>query len=134
MKVIAVDLDQTLAHTLESLLKWHNDTYDTTLSVTDFTTNEYWKIWGGTREEYCMKIRQFYDSPYFDQIQPIQDFALETLKMLKKRNFTLVVVTSRQQFIANKTKKFIDKHYPGSTNTYTYIQLSSPIPASIRHI
>ncbi|KAI9487609.1 MAG: hypothetical protein EXX96DRAFT_553951 [Benjaminiella poitrasii] len=112
-KVIAVDLDQTLAHTLESLVDWHNDTYGTHLSVTDFNTYDYWKVWGGTREESYMKIRNFYDSEYFDQIQPIRDFALEGLKMLKRRHFSLVIITSRQQFIAEKTKRFVDKHYPG---------------------
>lgn len=115
-KVIAVDLDQTLAHTLESLAQWHNDTYDTEFTVTDFNTYEYWKIWGGTKEESCLKIRDFYDSVHFEQIEPIRDFALEALKMLKRRNFTLVIITSRQQFVAEKTKKFVDRHYPGNTN------------------
>ncbi|KAI7899624.1 uncharacterized protein BX663DRAFT_520763 [Cokeromyces recurvatus] len=112
-KVIAVDLDQTLAHTLESLVEWHNDTYSTQLSVTDFNTYDYWKIWGGTREESYVKIREFYESEYFDQIKPIRDFALESLKMLKKRHFSLVIITSRQQFIAERTKRFVDRHYPG---------------------
>jgi 5'(3')-deoxyribonucleotidase len=112
-KVIAVDLDQTLANTLEKLVEWHNDTFDTHFSVTDFNTTDYWKIWGGNQQETYMKIRDFYDSDYFNQIQPIQDFALEALKMLKSRHFTLVIITSRQQFIADKTKNFVDKHYPG---------------------
>ena len=112
-KTIAVDLDQTLARTLESLVEWHNDIYATDFNVTDFNTYEYWKVWGGTREESCMKIRDFYDSSYFDQIQPVQDFALEALKMLKRRHFTLVIITSRQQFVAEKTKRFVDRHYPG---------------------
>ncbi|CAO3641808.1 unnamed protein product [Cunninghamella echinulata] len=33
--------------------------------------------------------------------------------MLKRRKFHLVIITSRQQFIAEETKKFVDKHYPG---------------------
>jgi 5'(3')-deoxyribonucleotidase len=112
-KLIAVDLDQTLCHTLDSLVEWHNDTYCTNFSVTDFHTLDYWKVWGGTREETYRKIREFYDSSYFDRIKPVKDFALEALKMLKKRHFQLVIITSRQQFIAEKTKKFIDRHYPG---------------------
>lgn len=112
-KVIAVDLDQTLAHTLSSLCQWHNDTYFTQLDPTQFDTCDYWKIWGGTREESYLKIRDFYDSYHFDHIEPINDFALEALKMLKRRHFTLVIITSRQQFVAEKTKKFVDKHYPG---------------------
>ncbi|KAI8637177.1 hypothetical protein BD408DRAFT_425024 [Parasitella parasitica] len=122
-KVVAVDLDQTLAHTLESLVEWHNDTYDTYFNVADFTTYEYWKIWGGTREESCIKIRDFYDSIYFDRIEPIQDFALEALKMLKRRHFTLVIITSRQQFVAEKTKRFVDRHYPGIFDSIYFCNL-----------
>ncbi|GAA5805873.1 hypothetical protein EDC94DRAFT_624582 [Helicostylum pulchrum] len=112
-KLIAVDLDQTLAHTLESLVMWHNDCYGTQFCVTDFNTYDYWKVWGGTKEETLLKMRDFYNSYHFDQIEPIRDFALEALKMLKRRHFTLVIVTSRQQFVAEKTKRFVDKHYPG---------------------
>lgn len=117
-RVIGVDLDQTLAHTHESLAQWHNDMYGTDFTVTDFNSLDYWKIWGGTQEESCMKIRDFYDSAHFEQIEPIRDFALEALKMLKRRNFSLVIITSRQQFVAEKTKRFVDRHYPGNTNIF----------------
>ncbi|KAI7896477.1 uncharacterized protein EV154DRAFT_492425 [Mucor mucedo] len=123
-KIIGVDLDQTLAHTLESLTEWHNDSYGTQLKVTDFNSLDYWKIWGGTKEESCMKVREFYDSVHFEQIQPIRDFALEALKMLKRRNFTLVIITSRQQFVAEKTKRFVDRHYPGIFESIYFCNLN----------
>ncbi|KAI7881783.1 hypothetical protein K492DRAFT_230185 [Lichtheimia hyalospora FSU 10163] len=112
-KTVAVDLDQTLAHTLEAMIDWHNQIYHTSLTMADFDTHDYSRVWGGSHEEACLKVREFYDSPHFERIQPIHDFALETLKILKKRKFTLVIITSRQQFIAEDTKKFVDKHYPG---------------------
>ncbi|KAI8353997.1 hypothetical protein BD560DRAFT_408129 [Blakeslea trispora] len=133
-KVIAVDLDQTLAHTLESLVKWHNDTYCTNYSVADFNTYDYWKVWGGTREESCMKVREFYESEHFEQIEPIRDFALEALKMLKRRNFTLVIITSRQQFIASKTKKFVDKHYPGIFESIYFCNLDLSSAEQLEYI
>ncbi|KAG1143389.1 hypothetical protein G6F37_006882 [Rhizopus arrhizus] len=123
-KLIAVDLDQTLCDTLQNLVEWHNDTYHTQLKLTDFDTLDFWKIWGGTSEESCRKIREFYDSRHFDEIKPIKDFALEALKMLKKRGFQLVIVTSRQQFIAEKTKKFIDRHYPGIFESIYFCNLN----------
>ena len=112
-KTVAVDLDQTLAHTLEAMVLWHNQVYNTAYTFADFDTYDFHKVWGGTAEEACAKVRQFYQSPHFEQIQPIHDFALEALKMLKKRKFSLVIITSRQQFISEDTKKFVDKHYPG---------------------
>ncbi|ORX56737.1 hypothetical protein DM01DRAFT_1334298 [Hesseltinella vesiculosa] len=112
-KTIAVNLDGTLCHTLEALLHWHNETFHTHYELQDMTTADLWKVWGGSQEDACQKIRQFYQSDYFTNIRPINDFALEALKMLKKRKFHLVIITSRQQFIAEETKRFVDKHYPG---------------------
>ncbi|RUP43295.1 hypothetical protein BC936DRAFT_137366 [Jimgerdemannia flammicorona] len=112
-RVIAVDLDETLATTLASLVQFHNATYGTHLKESDFFTHNYWEVWGGTPEESYTKIRRFYESRYFLHIQPINEGALETLKMLKKRKFTLVIITSRQQFVAEQTKKFVDRHFPG---------------------
>ncbi|KAI7850745.1 hypothetical protein BDC45DRAFT_608634 [Circinella umbellata] len=112
-KTVAVNLDQTLAHTLEAMVLWHNQVYDTQLTVADFDTYEFHKVWGGSIQDSHAKVREFYESSHFEQIQPIHDFALEALKMLKKRKFTLVIITSRQQFIAEETKKFVDKHYSG---------------------
>ncbi|KAI9320177.1 hypothetical protein BX666DRAFT_1853163 [Dichotomocladium elegans] len=124
-KTIAVDLDQTLAHTLEAMIEWHNSVYDTCLTPADFDTHhDYHTIWGGSPEEARLKVREFYESSQFERIQPIHDFALEALKMLKKRKFTLVIITSRQQFIAEETKKFVDKHYPGIFDSIYFCNLN----------
>ncbi|KAG0173619.1 hypothetical protein DFQ28_011111 [Apophysomyces sp. BC1034] len=123
-KTVAVDLDQTLAHTLDALVSWHNDVYHTNYTVADFHTYNFCQVWGGSKEEACAKIRQFYDSDHFDQISPIHDFALEALKMLKKRRFNLVIITARQQFIAEATKKFVDRHYPGLFESIYFCNLN----------
>ncbi|RUS12641.1 hypothetical protein BC937DRAFT_87349, partial [Endogone sp. FLAS-F59071] len=112
-RIIAVNFDNTLTTTLSSLVQFHNAVYGTHLKESDFTSENYWEVWGGTPEETYAKTRLFYESKYFRQIQPVQDGTLETLKMLKKRKFTLVIITSRQQFIAEQTKKFVDRYFPG---------------------
>ncbi|KAF9123712.1 hypothetical protein BG015_005258 [Linnemannia schmuckeri] len=111
-KVIAVDLDEVLARTTLAIADFHNDTYGTTLTMDDFISYDYTKIWGGTREESIAKWRLFFDSPYFLKVEPVEG-SLETLKLLKARRFSLVIVTARQQFIADLTKKFVDRHFPG---------------------
>ncbi|KAG0061348.1 hypothetical protein BGZ89_011547 [Linnemannia elongata] len=111
-KVIAVDLDEVLARTTLAIADFHNDTYGTTLTMDDFISYDYTKIWGGTREESISKWRLFFDSPYFLKVEPVEG-SLETLKLLKARRFSLVIVTARQQFVADLTKKFVDRHFPG---------------------
>ncbi|KAG0315793.1 hypothetical protein BGZ97_007811 [Linnemannia gamsii] len=111
-KVIAVDLDEVLARTTLAIADFHNDTYGTTLTMDDFISYDYTKVWGGTREESIAKWRLFFDSPYFLKVEPVEG-SLETLKLLKARRFSLVIVTARQQFVADLTKKFVDRHFPG---------------------
>ncbi|KAF9908384.1 hypothetical protein EC991_009839 [Linnemannia zychae] len=111
-KVIAVDLDEVLARTTLAIADFHNDTYGTSLTMDDFISYDYTKIWGGTREESIAKWRLFFDSPYFLKVEPVEG-SLETLKLLKSRRFSLVIVTARQQFVADLTKKFVDRHFPG---------------------
>ncbi|KAF9411528.1 hypothetical protein BGZ94_001301 [Podila epigama] len=111
-KVIAVDLDEVLAKTTLAIADFHNDTYGTSLTMDDFISYDYTKIWGGTRAESIAKWRLFFDSPYFLKVEPVEG-SLETLKLLKSRLFSLVIVTARQQFVADLTKKFVDRHYPG---------------------
>ncbi|CAO3588952.1 unnamed protein product [Absidia cylindrospora] len=89
------------------MLTWHNHYHAPCTTDLD-TMARYWQD-----DECSSKIRTFYQSDEFDTMQPISDFALEALKMLKKRGFHLVIITSRQQFIAEETKRFVDKHYPG---------------------
>ncbi|KAI1315817.1 hypothetical protein EDD11_000312 [Mortierella claussenii] len=111
-KVIAVDLDEVLARTTLAIADFHNDTYGTCLTMDDFVSYDYTKVWGGTREESIAKWRLFFDSPYFLKVEPV-DGSLETLKLLKSRRYSLVIVTARQQFVADLTKKFVDRHFPG---------------------
>ncbi|KAG0353265.1 hypothetical protein BC939DRAFT_495028 [Gamsiella multidivaricata] len=111
-KVIAVDLDEVLARTSLAVAEFHNDTYGTSLTMDDFISYDYTQVWGGTREESIAKWRLFFDSPYFLKVEPVEG-SLETLKLLKSRRFSLVIVTARQQFVADLTKKFVDRHFPG---------------------
>ncbi|KAG0202905.1 hypothetical protein BGX28_004722 [Mortierella sp. GBA30] len=111
-KVIAVDLDEVLARTTLAIAEFHNDTYGTSLTMDDFVSYDYTKVWGGSREESIAKWRLFFDSPYFLKVEPVEG-SLETLKLLKSRRFSLVIVTARQQFVADLTKKFVDRHFPG---------------------
>ncbi|KAI8334610.1 hypothetical protein BC941DRAFT_472543 [Chlamydoabsidia padenii] len=148
-KIIAVELDQTLAPTLDTFVAWHNATYDTDLAISQIYYNnirDMTRLFGGTKEEGCTKLREFYDSTEFNDMMPLKDEtvdtfnghgnkrrrrnstvranhgqqrqkqrwgALEVLQSLKKRKWTLVIVTYRPQFTQTATQRFIDRYYPG---------------------
>jgi len=107
---IACDMDEVLCDFLGALIAWHNATYGTALSKSDFKSYTYNETWGGTLQEGVDKVHRFFDSKYFEQIEPLPG-AAQAMTALKKRA-NLVVVTSRQTVIAERTVAWLDKHFP----------------------
>ena len=123
--VLAVDIDEVLGAFLPALIRWHNDTHGTSLSLGDF--NSYWfcEVWGGTNEEATEKVHAFFETPYFlQQLEPIQGAAaaLETLSA----KFDMVVVTSRQHVIAEATMQWLEQHFPSSTSRFLLFAKTAP--------
>jgi len=108
---IAIDIDEVLARSVEMLIDWHNSTYSTSLEQSDFTSYQYWEVWGGSPEECVTKVREFYSSAHYDRIRPVEGAreALEALLPL----YRFVVVTSRQHVIADRTREWLDNFFPG---------------------
>ncbi|KAJ3096450.1 hypothetical protein HDU97_005887 [Phlyctochytrium planicorne] len=110
--VLAVDLDEVLSGTIQALVNFHNEHFNTTLEVKDFFSYNYEQVWGGTPAEAVDKIRLFYASDHFsDRMQPVPG-AIAALTALKQY-YSLVVVTSRQEVVHEATHSFITTHYPG---------------------
>ena len=81
--LIAIDLDEVLADTLTSLIKYHNNEYDTSFRRADFFSYSWWEVWGGTREESIEKFMQFSRTELFTSIQPILH-AISAIRELSK--------------------------------------------------
>ncbi|TPX34713.1 hypothetical protein SmJEL517_g02695 [Synchytrium microbalum] len=109
--VLAIDCDDVLLKTVEGLCQFHNEHYATSLVPADFSSYNYWEVWGGNREGATAKVRQWYQLASFANLDPVPG-ALEALQRLKEF-YDLVVVTSRQDFIRAATIANIQKHYPG---------------------
>lgn len=54
--IIAIDIDEVLAYFIPALLIYHNEHYETDLTVDSFYSYEFHKVWGGTKEECSMKV------------------------------------------------------------------------------
>ncbi|MBP9690505.1 hypothetical protein KBD81_00330 [Candidatus Woesebacteria bacterium] len=109
--IIAIDLDEILADTTSAVIRYHNDTFGTSYRIADFHSNEWWKVWGGTREQSVQKFFDFANTPYFHQVEPVIG-AREAVSELTK-NHTLHIVTSRQIVLEVQTKKWVDTNFPG---------------------
>lgn len=108
---IAVDLDEVLAELIDGVLPYHNAKHKTDFKKSDFNIYEYWKIWGGTRDEALQEVYDFYETADFHAIKPVAD-AINALRELKKKH-ELFIVTGRPDAIAEATERWIGKHFPG---------------------
>ena len=108
---IGVDFDQILCDFMTPLIEFHNDRYGTKLKLQDFFSYDFWKVWGGTRDEAIDKVYDFHGTKYFKEIKPIKDSQC-SLKKLKENN-ELFVITSKQDVFQEETRNWIECEFPG---------------------
>jgi deaminated glutathione amidase len=70
---------------------------------------EFHQVWGGSLEEGSIKVREFFESPEFEEISIIPDSITALRKLC--HDFTLHIVTARPNYAEAVTKKFISKYF-----------------------
>lgn len=113
-KLIGVDCDEVLAELIDSYLKFNQKEYGEFIEKKDILTYDLWKIFNIPREESYQRMNNFFNSYYFDEINPVE-FSSEITKTISK-NHDLIVVTSRPSFSKIKTKMFIKANFPNTFN------------------
>lgn len=106
---IGIDLDEVLADFLSALIKFHNEKNGTDFKREQFHSYKVHEIWGGTHNNTMEEIYEFYGTKYFEDIMPIPG-SIENIEVLSRNN-DLVVITSRQNDISQKTLNWIDKYF-----------------------
>jgi len=110
--ILAIDLDDTLAKFIPSLINFHNEAFSTELKLEDFYSYDFDEVWGGTKEETLDKMDKFFESDHFKNDMRPYPQAKRVLLQLKK-SFDLKIVTSRQHFLEEATKQWLEKYFPG---------------------
>lgn len=108
MKTIAVDIDDVLALSAKDFIAFTNQRWGTSLAVDDF--DEHWaKVWQVDHEEEQIRKKEFFASGIVKNYDHFPE-ALEVLKKLKK-NYELVILTSRIKLLSQDTRDWIDRNY-----------------------
>lgn len=106
---IAIDLDEVLVDFITPLYKWHNDNYGTNLTRDKFYSYNFWKVWGGSREDAIKKVHEFYKTPAFLDLKSV-DGAEYAVNLLAKEH-KLYVVTSRPLIVYDETIDIVTKRH-----------------------
>jgi uncharacterized HAD superfamily protein len=113
-ETIAVDIDDVLVPHAEKLLDWYNQKYGTNLTLAHNHSKDP-HPWGTeTVEEAIRRVHEYIHSDEMFKHQSLQE-SITALKKLKNR-YDLVIITGRDLIIEQKTKQWLDKHFPGIFN------------------
>jgi 5'(3')-deoxyribonucleotidase len=108
-KKVAIDLDDTLAATIEGTLAFASSRLGVDFSHGDITTVEYWANYGISDTEAIALVHD-YNLAGFPGLQPIED-AAETLRVFKRR-YDYYIVTAREEAVAAATHRWVDRFFP----------------------
>ena len=120
---IAIDIDDVIANLIRSLIIFHNYKYGTRLKKEDFFSCWYREVWGGTKEDEVRKLREFFETHYFDEILPTPG-SQKAMSYLINEGHKLSVVTGRIYSLTKKTEEWIEMYFPNvfseiyHTNSY----------------
>lgn len=108
--IIAVDIDDVLAASVEGFIAFSNEHYGTRLTVDDY--DEHWaRMWKVDMAETERRAKDYHTSGLVRTYRA-HDTAKDVLMSLQPR-FSLVAMTSRQIFLEKDTREWIIQHYAG---------------------
>jgi uncharacterized HAD superfamily protein len=107
--VIAVDIDDVLALSVDKFIEWSNSRFGTSISFDQYT--EDWSLlWNISQKETSSRVAQMYKEGLPSQYSRIGE-SVEVLDKLKP-NYELIVATARRKAEDTQTKDWIKEHYP----------------------
>ncbi len=109
-KIVAVDIDDVLSRTAQSIIDFGNHHWGHTNTLEDFT-EQLSQMWQVDIEEAHERWEKFMNSGIMEQFDVIPE-AKEVLEKLAG-GYTLIVVTSRRDVLLDITHKWLDANYPG---------------------
>jgi len=107
---IGIDVDEVLASLVVQLNSFYNETYGTNFHIEDYHSYNLENTWGGDNESAVGIVNNFYNSLYFDEIKPLIG-SQQVIEQLSRKN-QLVAITSRPDFIKEKTERWIKRYFP----------------------
>jgi phosphoserine phosphatase len=120
--IIAVDLDEVLGQFIPRLALFYNAnasrfpfTIPASLEPAQFFSYRFSDVWGGDDRQSIAIVEAFFESALFKGGLPLVPGAVEGVKALKDAGHDLVIVTSRQLFLEEVTRRWVQANFPADT-------------------
>ncbi len=105
--VLAVDFDDVVAGFNQAFARWHNEYYGTSVEYDDIYSYDMALTYSTDKETILHRVFEF-SHHHHHRVEPLYD-AIESLRVLK-RKYSLVIVTSRCESIAQVTRDWKQRH------------------------
>lgn len=129
---IGIDIDEVLAKFIVAFTDYHNKKYNTSFQESDFSSYKLEKVIGGTTEEKIQKIKDFYQTEEFKNLELVPG-SKEKIQELKKNN-ELFIITSRHKESYEVTKDWINRHFPDTFSGIYFADYYSDDAITKNHI
>ena len=111
IKIIAIDCDDVLVPTAQSILDHYNKTYGTGIPLELLYSKDV-AVWGvGEYGEAVKRVQAYLSSHEYLNLPPFKE-AIDAITQLSKY-YELHVVTARHDELAEATKRMLAEHFPG---------------------
>ncbi len=107
--VIAVDIDDVLALSVDKFIEWSNNRFGTNIKFDDYV-EDWSELWNISQEETTERVNMMYKEGIPAQYSHVGE-AVDVLNKLKP-DYELVVATARRSAEHMLTRDWIKKHYP----------------------
>jgi uncharacterized HAD superfamily protein len=118
MKTIAIDIDDVLAEQAEAFIDYSNQTWGTTLSVSDYT-EDWAKLWSVDLAEIEKRSLTYHASGTMGRFAHKSE-AIPILAELRQ-SYRLIIITSRRSLVREETLQWINDYF---SNTFEEIHFA----------
>ncbi|MCA9358828.1 hypothetical protein KC926_01330 [Candidatus Kaiserbacteria bacterium] len=119
---IGIDIDDVIADFIPTLALYYNRIYDAELTKEDFTSYDFWNVWGGDIHRAVEIVDAMFADPTFcEAIPPISD-SFDSLDSLKESGAELFAITGRRDNAIRPTELWIEDHFP---NVFTSLHFTN---------
>ena len=120
MAVLGIDFDEVLCETNNSLIGWHNQEFQTSISLSSTREFGLEYLFNCGTEEALRRFDKFIYS-HQERLNPVQG-AQPTMQYFLQRDYRLVVVTNRAKNLSDLTLSWIQQHFAGVFSDFVFCE------------
>lgn len=106
---IGLDMDEVIVEFVKSFLDYYNGLKKTDFKYSQWTSYNFWEIFGGTKEEAIALVDRFHHSDNFDKMNLVEG-CREGIEELARTN-ELCIITARPIKFREKTNFFMKQYF-----------------------